>query len=203
LHAAKKTNKKFEEENKMENKELNLTEQFGRLMRLMMKKRLRGAKESMGKPDAWREMLLGMIKAHPGITEKELIKRIECRMHAGEELLLGLEKKGYIAFIPAQGSDDRTVALTMLGEKTAADHAGMGAAFGVLSEEEQALMQGFMARILAELEKGEKGDEAFDVPFMGWGMGGPERLRHLRAFFGGRGGCWPEGPNPRDGFGEV
>ncbi len=187
----------------MKNNDINLTEQFGRAARLLMRQRLRDAKEDSGKPDAWRKRLLGLIKARPGIMDKALVKLLNRRMDAGEELLLGLEKKGYVVLKPAEGSDGKAVELTEKGEKEAADYMDPGAAFNVLSDEEQAAMSGYLSRVIEALEKetGVKGDE-MDEGFMGLrgmlGAFGPGGMRKLHRHFAGS--C-PDGFDPRGGYG--
>jgi Mn-dependent DtxR family transcriptional regulator len=53
------------------------------------------------------------------MTLEKLSGMLNPRIPAGEELLLGLEKKGYIEMKPIDGSDDRMVELTELGRKEA------------------------------------------------------------------------------------
>ena len=177
----------------MENKDLNLSEQFARATRLLMRERLRSFKESGG-TDAWRKRLLGYIKTHPGATEKELIKLLERRMSGAEELLLGLEKKGYI--VTKGTGNGKTVELTEMGAKEAADYPGIGEAFQVLDDAEKAAFGDYLGRVIAELEKkAGKGDDWEDLPGF-WGMGGSglDHMRRLHEFFRGKdshGGCGP------------
>lgn len=174
----------------LENKELttesDLTEQFGRLLYLLRRERLRGF---MGgtREDAWRKRLLHMIGMHPGIQAKDLIALLSRRMPAAEELLLGLEQKGYIVHKPVEGAKDTVVELTDLGKQEAAEYMNLGGALDALSDEEKTAMSGYLSRINAQLQKkaGTDGD-ADDFPADFWGMpdaAGHERMHKLHEFF--------------------
>lgn len=163
----------------MENKNFTLTEQFARTGRLLLREGIRGFREGTNEPDAWRKRLLGLIKAKPDLTAEALVKLINHRMSAGEEVLLGLEKKGYVVLKPIEGSDDKAVELTELGHKEAA-LPDLDSAFSVLTEEEQLAMSGYLARVITELEK-KSGPDDDD-----WGFG-HERFAHLRGMMGAMG----------------
>ena len=180
----------------MNNKDLNLAEQFSHITRLFLKERLCSFKASGG-PDAWRKRLLGLIKAHPGMTAKKLTKLINHHMPAGEELLLGLEQKGYVAMKPVDGAIDKTVELTELGRKEAAEYPDASDVLSVLSDEEKAAMSGFLTRVTDELEKkaGKDGDcgshpeEEWFAGFRGMcGIAGFDRMRKLHEYFMSRKG---------------
>ena len=186
----------------MENKEYTLAEQFARTARLLLKQRMEEFREGGDVPDAWRKRLLGLIKARPGITEKELVKLLGHRMNAGEELLLGLERKGYVVLKPVEGKDGKTVELTELGLKEAAEAPDFGAAFDVLSAEEKAAMHSYLGRVAQELEKkAGSGDE-------GWGFD-REHFMNLRGMLGAIGPehmwklhqAFRSGRDPRGGCG--
>lgn len=173
-----------------ENKELTtesgLPEQFARLLYLIRRERLRGFMEG-GHENAWRKRLLHMIGMHTGVKAKVLTDLLSRRTPAAEELLLGLEQKGYIVYKSAEGSDDKVVELTELGKKEAAEFMELGGAFDVLSEEEKAAMGGYLARINAQLQKkaGADGDPG-DFPPEFWGMpdaAGHDRMHKMHEFF--------------------
>ncbi|MEL7602746.1 MAG: hypothetical protein AAGU77_06275 [Bacillota bacterium] len=187
--------------------ESGLTEQFARLAYLLRRERLRGFLEG-GREDAWRKRLLHMIHMHAGIKAKELTALLSRRMPAAEELLLGLEQKGYIAYKPVEGSEDKVVELTDLGKREAAEYMEFGGAFDVLSDDEKAALTGYLARINAELQKkaGADGD-ADDFPPDFWGMpggAGHDRMHKLHEFFLRRmdkRGPFGGGFDPRCGWG--
>ncbi|GEM_PF-3409278 len=196
----------------MNNKDFTLAEQFSHITRLLFKERLRSFKTSGG-PDAWRKRLLGLVKAHPGMTLKKLSGMLNHRMPAGEELLLGLEKKGYVAMKPVDGSEDKVLELTELGQKEAAEYPDLNGVFDVLSDEEKAAMSGFLTRITEELKKkagtdensGADPDEEWFAGIHGMcGIAGFNHMRKLHEYFlsrkGPRGRFWG-GPDSHGAFG--
>lgn len=146
----------------MNDKDFALNEQFSRMSHLLLKERLRSFQASG--PDGWRKRLLALIKAHPEMTMKELIEILSRRMPAGEELLLGLEQKGYIAIKPIDSSDDKAVELTELGLKEVAEYQSLSDVWSVLSDDEKTALGGFLARMIDELQKkaGSEEDSDFD-----------------------------------------
>lgn len=144
----------------MNDKDFALNEQFSRVTRLLLKERLRSFQASG--PDGWRNSLLALIKAHPEMLMKELIEMLGRCMPAGEELLLGLEQKGYISLKSIDGSDDKAVELTELGLKEVAECQNLSDAWDVLSDDEKTVLSGFLARMIDELQKKAGSDEGFD-----------------------------------------
>ena len=137
----------------MSNQDFNLSEQFFRVVHLLLKERFSGIRETVCDPDAWRKRLLGLIKANPDITRKELIKLLNRRTHTGDELLQGLEKKRYFVFEPINGSDDETFRLTELGLKEADAGPNFAMAFDVLDSDEKKALSACLERVIKELEK--------------------------------------------------
>ncbi len=146
----------------MNDKDFALNEQFSRVTRLLLKERLRSFQASG--PDGWRKRLLMLIKAHPEMTMKEQIEMLGRRMPAGEELLLGLEQKGYIAIKPIDSSDDKAVELTELGLKEVAECQSLSDVWDVLNDDEKTVLSDFLARMIDELQKkaGSGEDPDFD-----------------------------------------
>ena len=164
--------------------EAGLTEQFARLAYYLRREKMRSFLDG-DREDAWRKRLLHMIKMHPGMKAAELTAQLGRRMPAAEEVLLGLAHKGYIIF--ETGSSEKTVELTDLGKKEAAEFMELGGAFDVLSEEEKTAMAGYLARVNAELQKNAGPDSEADDMFPGFsGMqdgAGVDRMRKLHEFF--------------------
>ena len=176
----------------MNDKDFTLSEQFSHIFRLLFKERLHRCKKGGGKPDAWRKRLLGMIQMHSGMTLKKLCGMLNRRMPAGEELLLGLEKKGYVVMKPIDGSNDRIVELTELGQKEAAAYPDLKDVFDVLSGDEKEVMSGFLSRITEELKKnsgtdGDSGHDSNEEWFADFrrmcGIAGVDRMRNLHEYF--------------------
>ena len=189
----------------MSNDKLTLNEQFLKLGHLVMKTRLRQIDDSP-EPDFWRKRLLGLIKTHPGLTMSELTELLGRRIPAGEELLFGLEKKGYIEVTAKDGAVEKIVALTELGQKEAAGFPAFDEAFSVLSEDEQATMRAYLSRVIDELERKAADESADDnCPTDGWfsgpmhmgGLAAWARMRGMHAMF--RSGKEPDRRCP-DGF---
>lgn len=194
----------------MNNKDLTLNEQFARITRLLFRERLRSVQT--GGTDDWRKRLLGLIKAHPGTTLKELSEMLNRRMTMGEELLLGLEKKGYVAMKPVDGSDDKIVELTELGLKEAAEYQGLGDALTVLNDDEKDILGGFLTRMIDALQKKDRanenpGSDLEEEWLAGFrDMGGPNAFQHMRKLHElfllrkGPHGRYPYGCDPRTAF---
>jgi DNA-binding MarR family transcriptional regulator len=176
-------NREFENGNEL-TAEAGLTDQFARLAHFLRREKMRSFLDG-DREDAWRKRLLHMIKMHPGMKAAELTAQLSGRMPAAEEVLLGLAHKGYIIF--EAGSSEKTVELTDLGKKEAAEFIELGGAFDVLSEEEKTTMAGYLARINAELQKKAGSDGEVDDMFPGFGGmqdgAGFDRMRKLHEFF--------------------
>jgi DNA-binding MarR family transcriptional regulator len=180
----------------MTNEELTLSEQFMKMGRLLMSSRLRHLDDGAA-PELWRKRLLGLIKAQPGLTAAKLTELLRRRTPAGEEVLLGLEKKGYIELASGDGPGERVVTLTELGQKEAAGYPAFDEAFDVLGEDEQATMRASLSRVLDELER-QAAEEDGDGrgPEDGWfpgfppvgGSAGLARMRKMHALWASRKG---------------
>lgn len=181
---------------------LNLTEQMMRMIFLLGKERVRLWKDNdnSNAKDSCRKRLLGMIQAHPGKNEKDLIRLLGRRLSHPEEIIEGLVKDGYITVAAAGDGEDKTVVLTELGGKEAASMMpDPDRAFQVLNDEEKARMSGYLDRIIENLaaDDGEE-EDCSGFPGCGWrdgmfpgdadssdfrGFGNAQRLRGV---FGNR-----------------
>lgn len=141
-----------------------LTEKFFRLQVLMHRFHHQMHKEHgpFGNPHRGQGRILSLLKMQPEISQKELSYLLDMRAQSLGELLMKLERSGFIARTPSE--DDRRVVnikLTDEGLKAANkpdEGAGQEDLFSSLTEEEQQnlgvlldkLIAGFEARFPAE-----------------------------------------------------
>lgn len=154
---------------------------------------IRRDREHGGNPHRGQGRVLALLKLKPEITQKELTFLLNMRNQSLGELLVKLERGGYIERTPSE-TDRRVmnVKLTEAGAE-AAEQAEQnqqedGKLFESFTEEEREQFGGYLQRLIEELEKQTEGE----------GFAG----RDPRDFWGREGGPRPPfGPGGRGGFG--
>lgn len=154
---------------------------------------IRRDREHGGNPHRGQGRVLALLKLKPEITQKELTFLLNMRNQSLGELLVKLERSGYIERTPSE-TDRRVmnVKLTEAGaeaaEQAEQNQQDDGKLFESFTEEEREQFGGYLDRLIAELEKQMEGE----------GFAG----RDPRAFWGREGGPRPPfGPGGRGGFG--
>ncbi len=111
----------------------------------------------MGNPHRGQGRILALLKLRPEISQKDLGYLLDMRPQSMGELLMKLERSGYITRTPSE--EDRrilNIRLTEEGEK-AAEQAGQrvdhGELFDCLTEEEQETLGILLGRIIGSLEQ--------------------------------------------------
>lgn len=150
----------------------DLFEQFGRIEWLLHRLHQQGhrAHGPLGDPHRGQGRILAMLKMQPGISQKDLSYLLDIRPQSLGELLVKLERGGYI--VRTQSEADRRVMdirLTDAGVRAAQQPFDWGGVFDCLSAEEQEALSGYLQRIIAALEGQLAGDPAAD-----WDEEGPE-----------------------------
>lgn len=180
--------------------EAELFEQFNRLQWLLHRYHQQNHRQHgpMGDPHRGQGRVLSLLRLQPKISQRELSYLLDMRPQSLGELLIKLERSGYIERTPSE-SDRRVmnIALTEQGKQAAGegearpDAAGL---FDCLSEEEREQFGEFIARIIESLE--EQLGEEVRHPDFDWRFGRhPGMGRHDERGFGGFG---PDGMR-RDG----
>ena len=111
----------------------------------------------MGNPYRGQGRILALLKLRPEISQKDLGYLLDMRPQSLGELLMKLERSGYITRMPSE-EDKRVlnIHLTEEGEK-AAEQAGQrpdhGGLFDCLSDEEQETLGVLLGRIINSLEQ--------------------------------------------------
>lgn len=172
-----------------------LTRSFFRATALMHRyhHHIRRDQEHGGNPHRGQGRVLALLKIKPEITQKELTFLLNMRNQSLGELLVKLERSGFIERTPSE--NDRRVMNVKLTEAglTAAEQAEQnqqddGKLFESFTEEEREQFGTYLRRLIAELEKQMDGEE---------GAG-----RDPREFWGRDEGHRPPfGPGGRGGFG--
>lgn len=110
--------------------------------------------------------ILAFLRLRDGISTKDLSYLLGMAVSSLNEMLLKLEKGGYITREPSE--EDKRIMLVKLTEKgkteEQSDTPDMGNIFAGLSEEEQKNFGDYLDRIIVSMEKyfSEIGDETFD-----------------------------------------
>ncbi len=193
------------------NNNKNLLEQFVRLEWLLRRYHLQNLRNHgpMGDPHRGQGRVLALLKLKPEISQKELSDILDIRSQSLGELLVKLERSGYITRTPS--ATDRRVMDIRLTE------AGRGASvqnekepdteglFGCLNEEEQSALSDYLGRITSTLEQqfGNSSAESHfhgRPPFDGRAFAGHPHMEDFRPPFGRRGfaGHPDEGKKPND-----
>ncbi len=147
----------------------------------------------MGDPHRGQGRILALLKLQPEISQRELGFLLDMRPQSLGELLMKLERSGYIT--RTQAEDDRramTIHLTDEGRQAAEQKVEATDLFACLNDEEQRSLGDYLRRIVATLEQ-QLGDDPVDRD-RPWGFDGPDRGE----LGGGRRGCG-RGRAPADG----
>lgn len=148
----------------------------------------------MGDPHRGQGRILALLKLQPGISQSELAYLLGMRPQSVGELLAKLEKAGLVERTPSE-TDKRVlhVKLTEAGAKAAEKRVEVAEPFAALTEEEQAILAGYLDRIAKSLKQqlGDDDDPRFDPRF---GRGGPGRRMGRGPGRGGRRGGQGFGP---------
>ena len=133
-----------------------------------------------GDPHRGQGRLLSILKIKPDISQKDLGYLLDMRGSSLGELLVKLERAGYITRTPAE--EDRRIINIHLTERGAAAaeqaekrQADTGRLFDCLSQEEQASLSGYLKRLIMRMDEElsalyEAGGTDYDYdPF--WGVG--------------------------------
>lgn len=137
----------------------------------------------MGDPHRGQGRILALLKLQPGISQRDLAYLLGMRPQSVGELLAKLEKAGLVERTQSE-TDKRVVnvKLTEAGAKAAEKRVDANEPFAALSEEEQAILAGYLDRIAASLKEqlGDDEDEPRFGPGFGRpGWGGPGRGRGM------------------------
>ncbi len=155
------------EDNTINEKDFDLTEQFTRIQWLLHRYNLhnRLAYGPMGDPHRGQGRILKLLKLQPEISQKDLSYLLDMRPQSLGEILVKLERNGYITITPSE-SDKRVmiIKLTEEGEKLSNEKPDMDTPFNCLTEEEQNIFSEFLTRIAESLEK-QLGREKFEQGF--------------------------------------
>lgn len=145
----------------------NLYRQFVHLEWLLRRYQIQKFRENgpFGDPHRGQGRVLALLKLKPVISQKELSMILDIRSQSLGELLFKLERNGYVTRSPSE-KDRRVVeiCLTDAGKKAAErsePQSDEDQLFACLSEEEQANLSKYFARIIDCLEK-EYGDAEFE-----------------------------------------
>ncbi|TLG76804.1 MarR family winged helix-turn-helix transcriptional regulator [Culicoidibacter larvae] len=174
----------------------NLMEQLRRYEALLHRylRFKHATKGKFGDPHRGQGRVLAILKMQSEISQKELAYLLDMRAQSLGELLVKLERNGYIT--RTASSEDRRVmlvALTDAGRKAAEETTQNSFEgdnlFSVLNEEEQAQLGDYLARLIVALEKEV---DAYDIPDRNFSdfAGGKNHRRH-NPFNFGHGGRHP------------
>ena len=158
------------------NKDDLLFEQLSRIQWLMHRYHQQKHREygPMGNPHRGQGRILTLLRLQPQISQKDLGYLLDMRPQSLGELLMKLERSGYITRTPSE--EDRrilNIRLTEEGEK-AAEQAGQkpdfGSMFDCLSAEEQETLSMLLGRVITSLEQQlgdaqEEGEPMWRGPF--------------------------------------
>jgi DNA-binding MarR family transcriptional regulator len=162
----------------MDEKKSELYEKLSRVHWLLGRQRLRGYMERGPLADTSRGQgrVLAILKMRPEISARDLSYLLGIRPQSLNELLMKLEKNGYIT--RAQSEEDKRsviVSLTDKGRDAKQDGApGYGDILECLTADEQTTLDGYLERISAALE--EKLGVGEDKPEFDWVRSAKEHI---------------------------
>lgn len=182
-----------------------LYEKLARLQWLLHKHNLRAHAENgpMADPTRGQGRIFAILKMQDGISTKDLSYLLGIRVSSLNELLVKMEKNGYI--IREQSEADKRVMLVKLTEKGRSEQQqewNPEDIFSCLSEEEQKAFGEYLDRVITSLADAF-GEEADEGEREWWKRGARERMGdemfdRLAAMM--QGGRRMGGFEPRDGF---
>lgn len=161
----------------MESNDLDIIGKFTRICWLLHRRHHHNHRHHgpMGDPHRGQGRVLALLKLRPGISQKDLSFLLEIRPQSLGELLAKLERGGYIKRVPSD-ADHRIlhIRLTKEGAKAAKRQDTPTEAPGNLNPDEQALLAGYLDRVIASMEREigeEEGKEEGEMEFRGHGRG--------------------------------
>ena len=187
----------------MENNEQDLLEKFYQLTWLLRRSMIGHLRDRgpMGAPYQGQGRILSLLKLKPEISQKELAHILNIRSQSLGELLVKLERSGYITRTPSEvdrrGMDIRLTESGKAVSEQDVEPAHQESFFDCLNEEEQTTLSDYLERLIKNLEEqqAEGGSGPFRGPdFRGRGRGNPFRrgegrspadFRGLDHFLGG------------------
>jgi len=168
----------------MENNEQDLLEKFYQLTWLLRRGMIGHLRERgpMGAPYQGQGRILSLLKLTPEISQKELAHILNIRSQSLGELLVKLERSGYITRTPSEvdrrGMDIRLTESGKAVSEQEVESAHQESFFDCLNEEEQTKLSDYLERLIKNLEEqqAEGGSGPFPGPgFRGRGRGNPFR----------------------------
>ena len=187
----------------MEINEQDLLEKFYQLTWLLRRGMIGHLRDHgpMGAPYQGQGRILSLLKLTPEISQKELAHILNIRSQSLGELLVKLERSGYITRTPSEldrrGMDIRLTESGKALSEQEVETAQQEAFFDCLNEEEQTTLSDYLERLIKNLEKqqAEGGSDSFPGPglrgrgrgnpFRGGERRGPADFRGLDPFLGG------------------
>jgi DNA-binding MarR family transcriptional regulator len=174
----------------MQETNMNLYKKFSRLGALLHRYQIFNLKTHgpMADPTRGQGRVLAILKLQPEISTKDLSYLLGIRQQSLAELLVKLEKNGYLT--RTQSESDKRVMMIKLTEKGRnAEQKDMdwGDIFGCLNEEERNVFGAYLDRILAALVAqvgDEPGEDLYDWMLAARERHG-ERFEQLLAMRGG------------------
>ena len=137
---------------------VNLMNKFTKIGLLLRRNNQRRNIEALGDPCRGQSRVLSLLRAHPEISQKDLSSMLDIRSQSLGELLMKLERNGYVTRDPSD-ADRRSmcVRLTPEGaeaagrlEKSVSDSVKL---FDCLSPEEKNTLIRHLDRLIGKLEK--------------------------------------------------
>lgn len=151
------------------NENVKLMEKFFRVGILLHRNHHPRDHEAFGDSCRGQGRVLSLLQSQPEISQKKLSTLLDIRSQSLGELLMKLERNGYIVRTPSE--DDRRVMNIQLTPEGAAaairseeKQADSLKPFDCLHAEEKARLNDYLDRLVSELETG-LGEEAADHPF--------------------------------------
>lgn len=130
-------------------------EQFIRIEWLMRRRQFHRQHGPASDPHRGQGRVLALLKLKVETSQRELSAMLDIRSQSLGELLVKLERSGYITRAPSK--NDRRVMdirLTDAGMQAAdTDEPDYGNLFSCLSDEEQDALKGYLSRIIVSLEE--------------------------------------------------
>jgi DNA-binding MarR family transcriptional regulator len=171
----------------MDNNNQDILEQLFHLQWRLRRRQMHHLREHgpMGAPYQGQGRILALLQLKPQISQKELSKILDIRSQSLGELLVKLERQGYITRTPSE-TDRRVmdIRLTEAGKAAAEDESAPDepASFlDCLTAEEKANLSGYLGRMIQQLEQQSGAGDA-EPGFFGRHGFGHRRFRH--AFHG-------------------
>jgi len=139
----------------VENKEL--MDKFSKVSLLLRRNNRKKNIEAFGDPCRGQSKVLTLLRKYPQISQKELSNMLDIRSQSLGELLLKLERNGYIIRTPSD-EDRRSMDIELTSEgKSAADRLencilDSVKLFDCLNDEEKILFNDYLCRLIDNLE---------------------------------------------------